>query len=285
VYADDVYIVSYPKSGNTWLRFLLANLLYPDADVNLSNIDDRMPSIYEATKRQMELVSRPRYIKSHEPFHPRYPNIIYIVRDPRDVAVSYYYYALKKGKAPREFRIENFVDDFIGDKIENLYGSWADHVAGWLAMRQSRKNFLLLRYKDLLEDTHRQLSKIAVFLGIPLEEKKIDRAVQLSTADRMRRLEREGGKKWSETKGSRMDIPFVRAAKANQWSGALPPRSVMAIEAAWGPVMMVLGYKLVNDPARLAAISESWARWEAQSVSISATKSREHARLQYHVSS
>lgn len=264
VFPDDVFLVSFLKSGNTWLRFLLGNLVHQEKPLTFADVEQRMPSIYDSTDREMQLASRPRYIKSHEPFHPRYRNVIYIVRDPRDVAVSYYHFALKMGKMPPDFLIDDFVKDLIADNVRNPCGTWADHVMGWLAMEQSRKKFLLLRYEDLIDDTARELSRVAAFLSIPADAERLSRAIELSSADRMRGLEKEEWKKWSVTKRSQKEIPFIRAAKSKQWSEALSPQSVMAIEAAWGPVMRALGYRLANDPAKLAVTSEAWARWERQ---------------------
>lgn len=264
VYPDDVFLVSFLKSGNTWLRFLLGNLVYQEDSITFANVEQRMPSIYDATDREMQRAPRPRYIKSHEPFHPRYQNVIYIVRDPRDVAVSYYHFALKMGKISADFRIENFIKDLIADHVQNPCGTWPDHVMGWLAMERSRRKFLLLRYEDLIEDTASELSKVAAFLGLAANAERIDRAIQLSTADRMRRLEKKEWKKWNVTKRSRKEIPFIRAAKTKQWSEALSFGSVMEMEAAWGPVMQLLSYRLVNDPAELSRTSDAWVRWEAQ---------------------
>ena len=89
VYPDDVFLVSYPKSGNTWMRFLVGNLVFPNDPITFANVERRVPSIYGMSGRKLRLVPRPRYIKSHEPFHSKYQNVIYVVRDPRDVAVSY----------------------------------------------------------------------------------------------------------------------------------------------------------------------------------------------------
>lgn len=264
VYPDDVFLVSYSKSGNTWLRFLLGNLAYGDNPVTFADVEKRMPSIYESTDREMKRASRPRYIKSHEPFHSRYQNVIYIVRDPRDVAVSYYHYARKMKKILPDSAIDRFVQDFINGHVRNPDGLWGAHVMSWLAMERSLKSFLMVRYEDLIDDPLRQLSKVAAFLNLPATPEKLNRAIELSSADRMRGLEKDEWKKWKLTKRSRREIPFVRAAKSNQWQTVLSPQSVRAIEAEWGPVMQALGYGLVNDAASLAAASDTWARWEAQ---------------------
>src|SRR5881397_1861057 len=87
VFPDDVFIVSYPRSGNTWTRFLVGNLVYQDEPVTFANIESRIPEIYLFPDRVLRSLPRPRMLKSHECFDPRYQRVIYIVRDPRDVVV------------------------------------------------------------------------------------------------------------------------------------------------------------------------------------------------------
>jgi Sulfotransferase domain len=269
VFPDDVFLVSYPKSGNTWMRFLVGNLANPDDPVTFANVETRVPSIYGMPDRELRRVPRPRYIKTHESFHPSYQTIIYAVRDPRDVAVSYYHYHLKIRQLPPGFPIDSFIPDFIAENLYARFGPWAEHVMGWLAMAPSRKKFLFLKYEDLLKDAENELTKIAAFLGIELSPKRRASIIELSSANRMRGLERKEADKWSTTKRTRSDVPFVRAAKSGQWSDVLSRESVAAIEAAWGPVMQALGYRLVNDPEKLAANSDTWARWEAQVRAVS----------------
>ena len=96
VYPDDVFIVSYPRSGNTWMRFLVGELVF-QKEIDFHNLRELIPDIYiyGCTHSFLESLNRPRYIKSHEPYDPRYPKVIYLVRDPRDVAISYYNWLLK----------------------------------------------------------------------------------------------------------------------------------------------------------------------------------------------
>src|SRR5437868_14217489 len=91
VLPDDIFLVSYPRSGNTWTRFLIGNLIHQDEPVTFANIESRIPEIYFNPDHRMRRLPRPRILKSHECFQPHYRQIIYIVRDPRDVAVSFYH--------------------------------------------------------------------------------------------------------------------------------------------------------------------------------------------------
>ena len=93
VFPEDIFLTGYFRSGSTWCRFLFGNYICQDKEVTFANLNDLVPSIYVHPDRILRRL--PRVIKSHESFDPRYPRTVYIVRDPRDVAVSFYYYNLK----------------------------------------------------------------------------------------------------------------------------------------------------------------------------------------------
>jgi hypothetical protein len=254
VFPDDVFLVSYPRSGNTWLRFLVGNLIHPETPVTFANIEAIVPSIYVNRDVRLRALPRPRVLKSHEAFFGKYRKVIYILRDPRDIAVSYYHYQIKYRQLPPDFALEGFVPLFIEDNFEGLYGPWADHVMSWLAMRDTRDAFLLLRYEDLMENPERELPKVAVLLGIPAAPERVRQAIERSSANRMSSLEKEQSRQWVSTKKSRQDIPFVRAAGSGQYKSALSAESVRLIEAAWGTVMLSLGYELAagSSPKELS---------------------------------
>ena len=248
VWPDDVFILSFPKSGNTWTRFLIANLMYPDTPADFSNINRLTPDPEASSKRELARMPRPRIIKSHQYFDPRYKRVIYVVRDPRDVALSQFHFYRKRGLLEDGYPPERFVPRFVAGET-TPYGSWGENVAGWLATRQNRPGFLLLRYEDMLEDAARELNKVASFLEIPPDAERIANAVRRSTADEMRKLEKSQARLWSSTKGTRQDVPFVRAAKSGGWRTGLPEAAVAQLEAAWGHLMKHLGYELLF-PAR-----------------------------------
>lgn len=255
VFSDDVYVVSYPKSGNTWMRFLLANLLHPESPTTFQNVDIRIPEIYNYSDRALRSLSRPRILKSHEAFDFRYPKVIYIVRDPRDVAVSKYHWIRKWRGIPDGYPMEEFVSRWILAEFDRYLkaGSWADNVLSWLAMRGGALSFLLVRYEDVIGNTLGELRRIASFLGTDCTEASLSRAIELSSADRMRSLEKAESRHWHDTRQTRQDIPFVRKAGAGGWRTSCPPTAVARIEAAWWPLMRLLGYQLAEiHPDRLA---------------------------------
>jgi hypothetical protein len=274
---DDIFLVSYPKSGNTWTRFLLGNLMNPDETITFANVERKVPDIYSKSRKALKKLPRPRVIKSHECFDPRYRRVIYIVRDPRDVALSAYHYDRKGKNIPDDFPVDTYVttrfmktDEYFGawgehagswlvnsknvfqiSRLKNEFlgtiGSWGENTMSWLGARGHDREFLLARYEDLLEDTEREMTRISEFLGLRASRERIARAVELSTADNMRKLEDQQSNTWVTTRTSRKDIPFVRSATSGQWKEALPAASVLEIEEAWGPVMQLLGYPLSSE--------------------------------------
>jgi Sulfotransferase domain len=241
VFDDDTFIVSYPKSGNTWTRFLIANLLHPDEPANFGNIDRLVPESEEMTARQLKHLPRPRIMKSHEYFDARFRKVIYIVRDPRDVAVSQFHFLRKRRRITDDSSIEKFVTLFIAGGTCD-YGSWGSNVASWLVTRQNADGFLLLRYEDMMTRTNEELSRIAAFLGLHVAPENIAQAVERSSADQMRKLEAANATA-SVTQNTRKDIPFVRAAGSGGWKTVLPEQSVLELETAWAPLMRWLGYE------------------------------------------
>ena len=258
VYPDDTFIVSYPRSGNTWTRFLVANLVYPEQPVTFANIERLIPDCEAMSSRYVKRVPRPRIIKSHEYFDPRYKRVIYIVRDPRDVALSYYDFSRKYRHIEDSHPLTSFVSDFVAGRLSSFdWGTWGENVASWFYTRNGRPEFLLLKYEDMLCNTQSELAKVARFLNIEPAPDRLAGAVERSSADRMRKLEASQGEQWVATKNKRSDIPFVRTASSGLWKEKLPATSIAEIESAWGPLMRELGYQLTSAQVDSRARMES----------------------------
>src|SRR6202167_3728039 len=242
VYPDDVFLVSYPKSGNTWTRFLIANLVYAEKNPDFSNINDLLPDPEAMSKRNLQRVVRPRILKSHQYFDPRYPKVIYIVRDPRDVVLSEYYFDIKRRAIAEDYPKQQFVSRFVRGELNHPYGTWLENAATWFYARRGDPRFLLVKYEALQSQAMEEMARIAGFLGISAAPPRLASAIEQSSADRMRELEKKQAHLWSSTRETRQDKPFVRSPKAGGGIAELSESSVAEIESTWGGLMHEMGY-------------------------------------------
>ncbi len=226
---SDILLASYPKSGNTWLRFLIANLRHPDQAVGLGNLHQLVLDPDVSVKRDFDRAPQPRIVATHSSFDPRYRRAIYLVRDPRDVVLSQYQHLRQIRRIGDALPMEDFIERFLTGELDRHLGSWGENVGSWLATRSRYSGFLLLRYEDLLDGTARELTRVAEFAGLPATPEAISQAVERSSADKMRKMAKSGG-----------------------WRSDLPEPQLARIEAAWGDIMACLGYQLVTRDSRAA---------------------------------
>ncbi len=172
--ADDKFIVSYPRSGQTWIRSLLTAVRYPDLDWTDKHVDYMIPDFRRATPAERFLMKRPRIFKSHEYYNPRYKNVVYIVRDVRAVALSLWNWRSKMAVG-NKWRYEGkfdllFIEQFIEGKI--FPGSYKEHYHGWLAP-ETKINIEVFYYEDFIINTHKWLGYLCNELKIDVPRNKI----------------------------------------------------------------------------------------------------------------
>jgi Sulfotransferase domain len=254
VFPDDTFLVSYPKSGNTWIRFLIANLKYPEKHPDFTNINQLVPDYEAHSKRSLNRMPRPRTLKSHQYFDPRYHKVLYIVRDPRDVVLAEYHFGIKQRLHGEDYPLAHYVSRFLANDTGHAYGSWFDHVASWYFTRRNDPGFLLVRYESLHSQPLIEMARIAKFLGASSDPGKLAFAIEQSTGARMRELEKKQAHVFSSTRETRLDLPYIRVAKAGGWRTKLPEDCVARIESAWGSLMEDMGYELtVSSPVEVTA--------------------------------
>lgn len=158
---NDLFVASYPKSGNTWLRFLIANMQSKGETIDFANIDHYVPDVYSAKPVLNAQVGR-RIIKTHQALFGYYPRTIYIYRDYRDVLVSFYHY---------ETALKHFTGTFgqfiSSANVREPFGLWKDHVRKALAFKEAHPGrMMILSYEDLLENPLPRIADIAGFCGL-----------------------------------------------------------------------------------------------------------------------
>lgn len=242
VFDDDIFIVSYPRSGNTWLRFIIGNMIYKQDTISFSNLENVIPDIYVHKEKELVKIQRPRILKSHEYFDPRYKKVLYIVRDPRDVLLSYYYFKLKIKKIQEDKDLRDFSEDFVKGILDS-FGNWSEHIGSWYGAREKCKNFMIVKYEDLIADMESEIKKISEFFNIHLSDTELKKVIMYSSPKYMKLSEEKDGKLWKPMKYAREDIKFIRNASAGSWKKELPQDIRDTIEVAFGDKMQMFGYK------------------------------------------
>lgn len=240
---DDVFLVSFPRSGNTWTSFLMGNLVTRADPVTFENLHLFVPDIYSHHESLLGSLPSPRMLKSHEVFTPAYPRVIYVVRDPRDVLVSYYHYQRKFRQIGDDVSMDAFAGRFL-DGAVGPFGSWGQHVGCWLGAQEGDPRFLVVRYEALAADPVPQLRRIAGFLGAPADDARLAWAVEHSSRANMQRLEREAAQRMDYLMQSRQDVLFVRSGTVGSWRQELDPIWGRRMAERWPRALDLAGYDL-----------------------------------------
>jgi hypothetical protein len=215
---QDLFIASYPKSGSTWLRFMLFQLLL-GSDSSFSEVNRYIPTVGKHFFLRAYLdYSFKRIIKTHEPFRTNYKHAIYIVRDPRDVLISEFHYQRMTRLISDRTDFDDFFELFLNKGV-NRFGTWKNNVNSWLKAKSKNFHILILRYEDMLNRPHVELETIMDFLELEIESGEIDDAIQNNTLINMQKKEQSGRDK--TFKNSRKDIKFVRKGKSGGWKEVL----------------------------------------------------------------
>ena len=156
---DDILLALYPTSDDRRTRFLIANIVFPDEEIGYGDLHRFVLDCEVTVKREFDRAPRPRIIQSHASFDPRYRRVIYMVRDPREVALAQYYNLLKLHRIDPTSSMAEFVELFLSRDLYGFAGSWGEHVGSWLATRMNHPGFLLIRYEDMLQDPSRELAR------------------------------------------------------------------------------------------------------------------------------
>jgi aryl sulfotransferase len=280
------WLASYPKSGNTWLRIFLASLVSGSAaDINALpflgqyasarvGFDDTLgiaaadltseqqanlrPRAYEIWAADAD---RPLYCKTHDAYHltpsgePLFPaavtrGAIYVVRDPRAVAVSFA--SAKAEPIDRAIARMDDPNEMLSGSIGRLHRHlrqrllrWSEHVESWLG---APFPVHLLRYEDMHANPLAAFAATIAFLGLPHGSAQIAAAIDASSFSRLQAQEREAG----FVEKSYPTAAFFREGRIDGWRRELTPEQAVRIVAAHGPVMRRLGYDVTLAPLGVA---------------------------------
>jgi len=274
-----VWIASYPKSGNTWIRSFLCSYFFLDLDKESFSFDvlRHMPvfpnkklfnafgsnpkNLQELAKswiqvqKKINLNKKVNFLKTHNAFgnfkkHHFTDKIntlgaIYIVRDPRDVLVSYSKHMKKSiSETLKLIQDDNHIG-FLEDKegvIGDIRGSWSQHYNSWKNFNIREK--LIIKYEDLIEDPFNNFLKAINYLnrliGLKVDEENIKKCIKITSFNNLQNLEKTTGFKEKLTNHS--DVPFFNTGKVKQWQKVLDKETINIVEKKFAKEMSELNY-------------------------------------------
>jgi len=190
---EDVYVVSYPRSGTTWLQFMLHVMVRPQ-QLDFEHITDVSPwferslAIGTHDAGDWAPLKSPRIFKSHLSYGwlPPVGRFVYVWRDGLDVARSYYHFYSSHLGFVGSF--DSFFERFLKGQLQ--YRSWFAHVEGWKAHAHA-ENVLIVRYEDLQADKRAVMERIAAHCGWDVSAQVMDKSFELSAFDSMKAREKQ----------------------------------------------------------------------------------------------
>nr|XP_048283740.1 sulfotransferase 2A1-like [Myodes glareolus] len=185
---EDTVILTYPKSGTNWMIEIISLIQTKGNPKWIQSVPiwERSPWLECQYGYELSISKEgPRLISSHLPFH-LFPKsffsskakVIFVIRNPRDVLVSGYFFLNKTNLAKTPKSFGTYFEWFLKGNV--IYGSWFEHTRDWLSMRE-RENFLLLSYEEMKKDTRKTIEKICDFLGKKLETEELDLVLKHSS--------------------------------------------------------------------------------------------------------
>jgi len=187
---DDIILASFPRSGNTWVRFFLCHLIslseLNGKVIDFKTLDAIMPElgINNLTKPWI-YKTIPRFVKTHKNCWPFFwsKKSVLIVRDPRDVMVSFYHHHIAKVKPI-------FSGDFPAFIRHKRLGlpAWFKHYLSWKTQCTT-----IVTYENLQENDVREFSRLLIGVNIHLASVLIEEAAKRTKFEKIKEIEKQGG--------------------------------------------------------------------------------------------
>jgi len=272
-----IWIASYPKSGNTWVRSFISSYIYDDegsfnfellknisqfpALKHYKNVNLKPRNLLESAENwvtcqeYLNLDNKIHYLKTHNAMCKlnEYPftnsqntlGAIYLVRDPRDISVSYADHLnitideavdqMIKSKNPSYFSDDLKNEDIIGSVI----GSWSENYNSWKNFSLREK--IIIKYEDLIKDPYECFYKIIIFLNklytLEINTDKIKNSINSTNFFTLQKLEKDFGFR-EQVNGKK----FFRKGEISNWKMILSEKQINLINKNFGVEMKELKY-------------------------------------------
>jgi len=235
IFENDVIIVGYMKSGTTWFRNLVAGVIY-GVDPELAPyklVWDLVPN-YGPKRPYYKRYSTPMYFKSHDLPQPKFKRVVYLIRDGRDVMVSYFHHF----KTMEEGKETDFLKVVKGKKGFPAACKWHRHVETWLS-NPYEAQMLIVKYEDLKTNPVNELQRFCEFAGVKRDDAFLKLMAEKASFEKMRQKEALNGMgllTWPKEKA------FVRRGAIGSYKDEMPPEILEVFLRDAGETLRKLGY-------------------------------------------
>jgi hypothetical protein len=242
---EDIFIVAYPKSGTAWMRQIV-HLLVSNAEQGEKTLAESVPLLEKKVGmgqiKSLEKTKGQRCFMSHLPYslmpgiNKSRAKYIYMLRNPKDVAVSFYHFMSNREPISYTGDWNAFFDLFVSGRV--LYGLWFSHVTEWWKAAQKAENILIVTYEDMHKDLDPVIARISAFLNIPASQEMLNSIAIQSTFTSMQTN--------SKTNWQSSDFPdkHLRKGKVGDWKNHFTPEQNVIFDAAYKQKMADLDIQI-----------------------------------------
>jgi len=249
-----IWLASYSRSGNTYLRFLLYNYLYGEIKDSMQ-VQNRMPDLHKMlgkkisfdVEKKVNIFCKTHFIYSNEhPYIEHTAGAVYLLRNPRDVLLSTlrFHRLFAKGEIDETKLVRSFINNLGVARLRKMkWGTWPEHIGSWI-LATSRHPMLFIRYEDLRLNTPDTFKMILRFLKQKVDEEKIKSSIERSSIEALTALEISEKSKNKPTLFERKkdDETFMGEGKMNQSLEFLGEGIEEHFMNRFGKIMDAFGY-------------------------------------------
>jgi len=277
-----IWVASYPKSGNTWIRSIISSLIYTEDGIFdfpsikkinqypqrkfLEYFTQDYNNIHEIKKHwitsqeRINLDNKIKFFKTHHlnckvdnyPFTNKEctKGTIYIVRDPRNLVDSISNHFGKSIEESKKFLLTSKIlspgkeIELRGGNVVTYLGSWKEHYKFWTS---DNENLLVIRYEDLLKNIHKEIDKIIAFIkkfiNLEVSDTKKENVIKSTSFEVLKKIEENGN--FTENvfvKGTNERVKFFNKGPKNIWQNSLPKDIQIELETELKDELIELGY-------------------------------------------
>ena len=277
-----IWVASYPKSGNTWVRSIISSLIYTEDgifDFPIIKKIDQYPqkrfleyftqdynNIHEIKKHwitsqeRINLDNKIKFFKTHHlnckvdnyPFTNKECTraTIYIVRDPRNLIDSISNHFSKSFEESKEFLLTSKIlspgreIELRGGNVITYLGSWKEHYKFWT---KDNENLLIIKYEDLIKNIYQEIDRIITFIkkfiDFEVSDVKKENVIKSTSFEALKKIEENG--KFTENvfvKGTGKNVKFFNKGPDNIWQNSLPKNIQIELETELKDELIELGY-------------------------------------------